>query len=85
MMYELPKLYCLFNARFALFSSLTAIACVLAATLNACWATLQEVPAQLMLPRAPKAGKRIFLEYIPFIWRRMKFTHKVGRTQPAAL
>ena len=78
MMYELPKLYCLFNARFALFSSLTAIACVLAATLNACWATLQEVPAQLMLPRAPKAGKRIFLEYIPFIWRRMKFTHKVA-------
>ena len=78
MMYELPKLYCLFNARFALFSSLTAIACVLAATLNACWATLHEVPAQLMLPRAPKAGKRIFLEHIPFIWRRMKFTHKVA-------
>lgn len=78
MMYELPKLYCLFNARFALFSSLTAIACVLAATLNACWATLHEVPAQLMLPRAPKAGKRIFLEHIPFVWRRMKFTHKVA-------
>ncbi len=57
---------------------LTAIACVLAATLNACWATLHEVPAQLMLPRAPKAGKRIFLEHIPFIWRRMKFTHKVA-------
>jgi putative ABC transport system permease protein len=30
-----------------------------------------------MLPRSPSAGKRILLEYIPFIWNSMKFTHKV--------
>lgn len=30
-----------------------------------------------MLPKAPKAGKRVFLERIPFIWSRLKFTHKV--------
>ena len=77
MMYNLPKLYCLFNVPFAVFSSGMAIACTLAATLNACWATLAEVPAQLMLPKAPPAGKRILLEHIPFLWKRMKFTHKV--------
>ena len=77
MMYNLPKLYCLFNVPFAVFSSGMAIACTLAATLNACWATLAEVPAQLMLPKAPPAGKRILLEHVSFIWKRMKFTYKV--------
>lgn len=77
MMYNLPKLYCLFNVPFAVFASGMAIACTLLATLNACWATLAEVPARLMLPKAPPAGKRILLEHIPFLWKRMKFTYKV--------
>ncbi|MEG2596318.1 MAG: FtsX-like permease family protein [Ruthenibacterium sp.] len=77
MMYTLPKLYCQFNVPYAIFSSAAAILCTLAATLNACNATLAECPAQLMLPRAPKAGKRILLERITPIWKRMKFTHKV--------
>ena len=77
MMYRLPRLYCLFNVPFAVFSSGTAIFCALAATLYACWTTLHECPASLMLPRAPKAGKRILLERVGFVWKRMKFTHKV--------
>ncbi len=77
MMYTLPKLYCQFNMPFAIFSAGAAIICTLLATLNACWATLAECPAQLMLPRAPKAGKRILLERITPLWSRMKFTHKV--------
>ncbi|MEG2393828.1 MAG: FtsX-like permease family protein, partial [Ruthenibacterium sp.] len=77
MMYNLPKLYCQFNWPYALIASGAAIFCTLLATLNACWATLHEAPAQLMRPRAPKAGKRIFLEYITPLWKRMKFTHKV--------
>lgn len=77
MMYNLPKLYYLFNAQFAVFSSAAAILCTLGATLYACWSTLHECPAQLMLPRAPMAGKRIFLERIGPVWRRMRFTYKV--------
>ncbi|MEG1270672.1 MAG: FtsX-like permease family protein [Ruthenibacterium sp.] len=77
MMYTLPKLYCQFNVPYAVFASAAAILCTLAATLSACNATLAECPAQLMLPRAPKAGKRILLERITPIWKRMKFTHKV--------
>ncbi len=77
MMYKLPKLYCLFNVPYAAIASGAAIFCTLAATLNACWATLMEVPAALLLPKAPKAGKRILLERVRPVWKRMKFTHKV--------
>ena len=77
MMYTLPKIYCLFNFPYAAIASGAAILCTLAATLNACWATLMETPATLMLPKAPKAGKRILLERVRPVWKRMKFTHKV--------
>ncbi len=77
-MYDIPRAITPFNLPYALFSSLTAIACTLAATLSACRAELKTVPAQLMLPKAPKAGKRVFLEYITPLWKRLKFTQKVA-------
>ena len=49
----------------------------LAATWAAVTATLRESPAQLMLPRAPKAGKRILLERVRPLWRRLSFSWKV--------
>lgn len=76
-MYALPKIYCLFNIKYSAIASGAAILCTLFATVNACWGTLMEVPAALMLPKAPKAGKRILLERIRPVWKRMKFTHKV--------
>ncbi len=47
------------------------------ATWGASAASLREKPAALMLPRVPKAGKRIFLERIKPLWERMSFSHKV--------
>ncbi len=76
-MYDIPRALTPFNLPYALFSSLIAIACTMLATLSACWAELREVPARLMLPKAPKAGKRVFLEYITPLWSRLKFTQKV--------
>lgn len=76
-MYDIPKALTPFNLPYALFSSLTAVLCTLAATFSACRAELKAVPAQLMLPKAPKAGKRVFLEYITPLWKRLKFTQKV--------
>ncbi len=76
-MYRLPRMYCLFHPTFSLVSAGALILCTLAATLSACWASLHEQPASLMLPRAPKAGKRILLERVGFFWRRLKFTYKV--------
>ncbi len=38
---------------------------------------LSEKPSQLLLPKPPVKGSKIFLESIGFIWRRLSFTHKV--------
>ena len=76
-MYDLPVLYTPFNAQFGAIATGAALACTLIATMNACGTELKEQPASLMLPKAPKAGKRIFLEHIGPLWRRMRFTHKV--------
>lgn len=76
-MYDVPVQLTPFNWQFGLLATCAALACTLLATLNACWNVLREQPASLMLPKAPKAGKRIFLEYITPLWRRLKFTYKV--------
>ena len=61
----------------ALFSALLGIGITVIATWVAAGSTLRESPASLMLPRAPKAGKRIVLERITPLWTRMSFLWKV--------
>ncbi len=46
--------------------------------LGACRHEMAETPASLMRPKAPRAGSRILLERIGFIWRRMGFLNKVA-------
>ncbi|MEI3530503.1 MAG: FtsX-like permease family protein [Bacilli bacterium] len=46
-------------------------------TMFSCYRELSEVPASLLRPKAPKAGKKVFLERINFIWKRIKFSGKV--------
>jgi putative ABC transport system permease protein len=46
------------------------------ATLAACFNQLRAKPAELMRPEAPKSGKRVFLERVTFLWKRLTFTHK---------
>ncbi len=53
------------------------IGAVLIAAWAACAKELSEAPAQLMRPKAPPAGRRIILEYIQFIWKRLSFLSKV--------
>ncbi|MDR0556925.1 MAG: ABC transporter permease [Treponema sp.] len=76
-LYHLPPLVTVFNWGFGLIACALMLASTTTATIFACYHSLWEKPSALMLPRAPKAGKRILLEYIGFIWKRMKFTHKV--------
>lgn len=76
-MYQMPDIELHAYTDISLFSLLAAVACTTVATLWACLATLRETPASLMRPRTPKAGKRVFLEYIKPLWRRMSFIHKV--------
>lgn len=51
--------------------------CIIGATIYAVQKELFSTPAQLMRPKAPKAGKRVLLEKIPFIWKHLNFTQKV--------
>ena len=54
----------------------TYTALMLAVTWYCCRKTLEEQPAELIRPKAPAAGKKIFLEYLPF-WRKISFLNKV--------
>mgnify|MGYP004689666043 FL=1 len=77
MMYNVGKIIIQFNWYYALTGTLIAIFCTVAATLFACYRELKESPAALMRPKSPKAGKRVLLERIKFIWNRLSFTRKV--------
>lgn len=61
------------------FISIILIALILTnlVTMFSCYRELLEVPASLLRPKAPKAGKKVFLERINFIWKRVKFSGKV--------
>ena len=50
--------------------------CVIGATVVSCYRSLSTSAAELMRPVAPKNGKNILLEKIPFIWKHMSFTWK---------
>ena len=64
------------SIRYSVSATLVAIACTTLATLLACYKELAATPAVLMRPTAPKAGKRVFLERLPFIWKKLNFTQK---------
>ncbi|MBQ8927336.1 MAG: FtsX-like permease family protein [Oscillospiraceae bacterium] len=55
-----------------------SLLCSLGITWLTCRVELTRTAAALMRPKAPKAGKRVFLEYLPFLWNRLKFLHKVS-------
>lgn len=61
----------------ALLAALIGVGVTLGATWAAVVSTLRETPAALMLPRAPKPGKRIWLERIAPLWSRLSFSWKV--------
>lgn len=75
--YSGPNMIPPYRLNYALISVGVLLVCTMGATFSACWSALREVPASLMLPKAPKAGKRILLERITPIWKRLSFTHKV--------
>ena len=77
-MYAIPGLDYKMQLPLFVLAVLAAVACTTGAALWACLSTLIDTPANLMRPRAPKAGKRVFLEYIKPIWRRLSFTWKVS-------
>lgn len=76
-MYTIPDPMTPFRWDYALICTAAAVFCTAAAAWLSCRKELQSCPAQLMRPKAPKAGKRVLLEQIPWLWRRFSFTYKV--------
>ena len=77
LMYYMPSIATPWRLSQALLAGGTLILLTMGITALACRTTLQEDPVALMLPRAPKAGKRILLERITPLWRRLPFSWKV--------
>lgn len=61
---------------FSLYAVLAAIACTTLATAAACYKELLMMPAELMRPQSPKPGKRVLLERVGFVWKKLDFTGK---------
>lgn len=77
-MYNLGDMIYVYNYKIGAISLVAAILCSMGTTWVSCRHELKECAAGLMRPKAPKAGKRVFLEYVPLIWNRLKFLHKVS-------
>ena len=76
-MYVLPKFRLFIHTGYALGGFGLFLLGILGATAISCAEILHKRPAELMRPKVPKAGNRILLERIPFIWKRLSFLGKV--------
>ncbi len=55
-----------------------ALLCSMGATWLSCRMELSRQASDLIRPKTPRAGRRVFLEYITPLWRRLSFLHKVS-------
>lgn len=78
MYYTLPKPITPYNYYYGILSTVVAILCTTLAAFFASYKELAARPAELMRPVAPKSGKRVILEYLPFIWGKLNFTSKAA-------
>ena len=76
-MYTIGDIHYSFEAATSWLAAGAAVGTVTLAALLACFSTLAATPAQLMRPKAPPVGKRIFLERITPLWRKLSFHYKI--------
>lgn len=77
-MYKIPVIEMPYDLTIAVLAALVMVISTTATVIFACYGELKERPSQLMRPKAPKNGKRVLLERIPFIWNRLGFSQKVS-------
>lgn len=77
MMYQLPDISISFNLKYGGMGLIFISVCIIGATIYTILKELINTPANLMRPKAPKMGNRVFLERIPFIWKHLNFSQKV--------
>ena len=77
MMYTLPDPVIGLNSDNSMLGLTLIYICIVGATIYAIIKELHEKPANLLRPKAPKIGKRVLLERITPIWKRLNFSRKV--------
>lgn len=77
MMYQMGDIQTSFNFEIGSFGFILIVISILGATIYAVIKELIQTPATLMRPKSPKMGKRVFLEKVTFIWKRLSFSRKV--------
>lgn len=76
-LYNIPEIITPFKPLYAAGCLVVSVLCTCSAVIFSCYKELSSQPSQLMRPKAPKSGKRVFLEKIPFVWKRLDFLAKV--------
>lgn len=77
MLYEISDFSISFDLKYGTIGLVLISVCMIGATISSLKKELNQEPATLMRPKAPKMGKRVLLEKIPFIWKRLNFSRKV--------
>ena len=77
LMYDLPAMVLTMPPYIAVLGVCSFTVLMMVVTFVVVRGILKENPSRLMRPKAPKNAKKVFLEKIPFIWKRMSFTSKV--------
>lgn len=74
--YYLPKFYPKLRFSYGILGTVIAVICITGSTVHSAYKELKDEPSSLMRPKSPKMGKKVILEKIPFIWKRLNFSSK---------
>lgn len=75
--YQIPKFYATYRLDIGLVGLIIAFICIGGATILVAVKELKNMPSVLMRPKAPKNGKKIWLEKVSFLWKKFNFSQKV--------
>lgn len=76
-LYVMPGGDAFLNPVISVAISLLMVLIASGASYLSCRQALREMPASLLRPKPPKSGRRVFLERIPFLWKRLSFGNKL--------
>ena len=75
--YTIPEFCTVYRLGVGLQGLIIAFLCIGGATILVAVKELKNMPSVLMRPKAPKNGKKIFLEKCTFFWKKLNFSKKV--------
>lgn len=77
LLFTIPNFVLTLNFKMTFLSIIIAIVCICGTTIYTAYNVLKGKPAELMRPKAPKTGKRVFLENIKWLWNKISFSNKI--------